>query len=235
MATLLPKGHPNTAGELPPGGQQPNNFPKQQNPNAASYIVGASEFGGPGDPTTPGDTGSCNKHMSGKHAFAELMMGTGLGGLPCGTKLKIEAIGSSHNAPVVAERLDIGLGGAPVSGHARRVDLWWETARAIGFHGTGLVRISRVDGKPILGPGDKKSGPEESEAKSAGINIPGLGEWAKELGKILSFLASSSGWLRIGKVVLGVGLLAIALSELTKISPDVPTVNAVGAAKKVVS
>lgn len=232
MAVLpTPKGHPNTAG-TPPGPMV------TVKPNAISYTVGASEFGGPGDPTTKGDSGSCNQHMTNRHAFAELGMGSMLGGLPCGTKLKIEAIGDTHKAGVIAEKLDIGLGGAPVSGHARRVDLWWETARAIGFHGTGLIRITRVDGKPIIGPGDGKTGAGESEAVPSNIipspNLEGLTEWAAQLGKILSFLGSSSGWLRIGKVVLGAGLLVIALSELTKISPEVPTVGAAKVAKKVV-
>lgn len=225
---VLPTGHPNTAGPAP------TPFPKQQNPNAPSYTVGASEYG-------LGESGhSCPKGPMdfGGKAFAELNMGTALGGLPCGTQLKIEAIGSSHNAPVIATKVDIGLGGAPVQGHARRIDLYYQTAKAIGFSGTGLVRISRVDGKPIIGPGDAKSGAGESEAVPSNIipspNLEGLTEWAAQLGKILSFLGSSSGWLRIGKVVLGAGLLVIALSELTKISPEVPTVGAAKVAKKVV-
>lgn len=227
---VLPTGHPNTAGPAP----TPSPFPKQQNPNAPVYVVGASEYG-------LGESGhSCPKGPMdfGGKAFAELNMGTALGGLPCGTQLKIEALGSSHNAPVIATKVDIGLGGAPVQGHARRIDLYYMTAKAIGFSGTGLVRISRVDGKPIIGPGDKKSGAEESTAVPSNIipspNLEGLTEWAAQLGKILSFLGSSSGWLRIGKVVLGAGLLVIALSELTKISPEVPTVGAAKVAKKVV-
>lgn len=218
----------------PPNLPVPVVMPKQQNPNAPSYTVGASEYGrgesGHSCPRGPSDVGG--------KAFAELGMGSMLGGLPCGTQLKIEAIGSTHKAPVIATKVDIGLGGAPVQGHARRIDLYYQTAQAIGFSGTGLVRIQRLDGKPIIGPKDSKSGAAESEAVPSNIipspNLEGLAEWVGELGKILGFLGSSSGWVRIGKVVLGAGLLVIALSQLTKVSPEVPTVNAAGAIKKAV-
>lgn len=218
----------------PPNLPVPVVMPKQQNPNATVYTVGASEYGrgesGHSCPKGPADVGG--------KAFAELGMGSMLGGLPCGTQLKIEAIGSSHKAPVIASKVDIGLGGAPVQGHARRIDLYYQTAEAIGFKGTGLVRISRLDGKPIIGPGDKKSGSQESEAVPSNIipspNLEGLTEWASQLGKILSFLASSSGWLRIGKVVLGAGLLVIALDLLMKVGPG-PDTNVSGAAKGAVS
>lgn len=219
------------------GSLNPNAFPKQQNPNAPVYTVGASEYGrgeaGHSCPKGPNDVGG--------KAFAELNMGTALGNLPCGTQLKIEAIGSSHNAPVIASKVDIGLGGAPVQGHARRIDLYYQTAQAIGFSGTGLVRISRVDGRPIIGPGDAKTGSQESTAVPSNIipnPLEGLADWGKELANFLHFITSSSGWVRIGKVVLGAGLLVIALSELTKISPEASTIadpakKAIGAAKKV--
>lgn len=214
------------------------------------YIVGASQYGGPGDPTTKGDTGSCGKHLTGKHAIAELNMGTALGHLPCGTKVLIQTVGGK-GATVEAEVLDIGLGGSPVQGHARRVDLWYQTAQAIGFNGTGLIRIRRVDGKPIIGPNDKETatgaegvgflgtgvgrnvGTEGSEKfKSAVENV---GSWTGDLAKVLGFIGSSSGWTRILKVVGGSVLLVIAIDELSKIGPG-PNTNvkgtATGVAKK---
>jgi hypothetical protein len=206
------------------------------------YIVGASEYGGPSDPSTKGDMGSCGKHLTGKHAIAELYMGSALGHLPCGTKLIIQAVGGS-GATVEAEKLDIGAGGAPVQGHARRVDLWWETARAMGFKGTGLIRIRRADGKPIIGPNDKETatGAEGTGFFGIGVGpnvapnasdqaeqaIKSIGSWTTDLGKILGFIGSSSGWARILKVVGGSVLLVVAIDELSKIGPG-PATNVKG-------
>ena len=190
-----------------------------------TYIVGASEYGGSGHscPRGPNDV----KGM----AFAELNMGTALGNLPCGTQLEIE-VAHGGGALVVATKVDIGLGGGPVQGHARRIDLWEATARAIGLHGTDLVRIKRVDGKPIIGPSDKE---KASEAQGTGVfgtgvgpdvapessetlknAVEGIGGWAKELGKILHFLGSSAGWTRIGKVAFGLILIVIAIGAIVK-------------------
>jgi hypothetical protein len=218
--------------------------------SGTSYVVGASEYGGPGDPSTKGDTGSCGKHLTGKHAIAELNMGTALGHLPCGTKVILGTVGGK-GATVEAEVLDIGLGGAPVQGHARRVDLWWETARAMGFSGTGLIRIRRADGKPITGPNDKETATDAESTGFLGTGVGpnvvsdasekaekvvgGIGSWTGDLGKILTFIGSSSGWTRILKVVGGSVLLVIAIDELSKIGPG-PNTNikgtATGAAKK---
>lgn len=225
-----------------------------------AYVVGASEFGGPKDPKT-GHIGYHSNDLRGKPAFAELYMGSALGNLPFGTKLKITYRQSTETSAhtVVGEKLDIGAGGTPVQGHARRIDLWYELAAQLHFSGTGLVAIERLDGKPIIGPSDTNVSKYGLGATTVGAGILGTGigpntetegseasekfkeaaegavSWAKELGKILSFIGSSEGWVRIGKVVLGAGLLVIALSELTKISPEVPSVGGgvAGAAKKV--
>lgn len=216
-------------------------------PKGHAYVVGASEYGGPGDSSTHGDTGSCGGHLTGKPAFAELYMGNALGNLPCGTKVRITFRESGETLPksIVAEKLDIGAGGAPVSGHSRRVDLWWETAKAIGFKGTGLVRIERIDGKPIAGPSDTNVAHYGLGSTTTGTGILGTGvgpdvgvetsekakeavegatAWVGELGKILGFIGTSSGWARIGKVVLGAAIMLIALDELSKIGggPTIP-------------
>jgi hypothetical protein len=129
-----------------------------------AYTVGASEYGGPGDPTS-GHIGSSGHDLTGTQSFAELLMGHALGDLPYGTKLRITYRSSGETNPrtVVAEKLDIGAGGTPVTGKnvgdgkqatkTRRVDLWYETAKALGFHGLGLIQIERVDGRPIPGLG----------------------------------------------------------------------------------
>lgn len=214
-----------------------------------AYLVGASDYGGPGDPTS-GTKGYKGDNLENKMAFAELYMGSALGNLPYKQKLLITYGGKS----VIAEKLDIGLGGAPVSGHARRIDLWYQTAQALGFNGTGLVKIQRLDGGPILGPGAAIHGKNEHEALETEV-VPGSGlfpadtnelkkaaekaandlkkplQWGEDLAKILSFLGSGSSWARIGKVVIGGGILLIAIDQLTKIGPGPSTDLAGGTAK----
>ena len=217
------------------------NYPRAQpTPGPGKFFsqTCASVFGGPGDPGT-GSKGYKGDNLKGKQAFAELNMGTALGGLPYKTKVAISYKGKY----VVVEKLDIGLGGAPCGGHARRIDLWWEVARQLGLSGTDVVsyqlEVTPAEAKKLeeeypKGMGVNLQGGVESGVDAAKEAVEGAVSWTKDLSKILQFIGSSSGWVRIGKVVLGAGLLVIALSELTKISPEVPSVNAVGVAKKVV-
>lgn len=101
-------------------------------------VVGATYYGGPSDPSS-GTHGYKGDDLRGKSAYAELGMGHALGGLPYKTKLKITNLANKKS--VVAEKLDIGLGGGPIQGHTRAIDLWYETAAAIGFNGYGLVSV----------------------------------------------------------------------------------------------
>jgi hypothetical protein len=110
-------------------------------PSASGELVGASYYGGPSDHVS-GTVGAAGVSLPGKMSFAELAMGKALGGLPFHTKLKIGYGGKS----VVAEKLDIGLGGGSVGGHNRAIDLWYETANAIGMGGLGVVKVSSVSG-----------------------------------------------------------------------------------------
>lgn len=65
-----------------------------------------------------------------------------------------------------------------------------------------------VKGSPLAGPAEA---------------VNELTSWTKDLGNLLKFLSSSSGWVRIGKVILGFVLVVLALNQLSKISggPDV--------------
>lgn len=111
-------------------------------------IVGASMYGGPGDPTS--GTAGAYGPLPGHYAFAELSNNYGagvdnldfgaLGHLAPHTLLQITYNGRS----VIAEKLDVGGGGPPVGDPptARRIDLWYETAAALGFEGVGLVAIA---------------------------------------------------------------------------------------------
>jgi hypothetical protein len=110
--------------------------------------VGASMYGGPGDPTS-GHTGYQGDHLDGTDTFAELgtggAIGNALGGLPYGTPLLIEKDGKS----LVVYKRDVGLGGGPVSGLHRSVDLWYEDAQKIGLNGLGVLRITRLDPRTV--------------------------------------------------------------------------------------
>lgn len=108
-------------------------------PPKGGELVGASYYGGPTD-STSGTVGAAGVSLPGKMSFAELAMGKALGGLPFHTKLKIGYAGRS----VIAEKLDIGLGGDSVNGRNRAIDLWYETAQAIGMPGLAVVKVSPV-------------------------------------------------------------------------------------------
>jgi hypothetical protein len=138
---------------------------------AGGVIVGASEYGGPGDPSTPGDQSASGIALDGHMAFAELglpagatnpyqarNLGTALGygrALPFHSTIQITADGRS----VIAEKLDVGAGGPPVGDppHQRDIDLWWQTAQALGVDPTGsgqwsglvTVRIVNLPPTPL--------------------------------------------------------------------------------------
>lgn len=98
----------------------------------------ASQFGGSGDNTS--SRGYHGDNLNGTMAFAELGMGAALGNLPYKQQIRITYKGKS----VVASKLDIGAGGAGCGGHARGIDLWWETARALGFSGLDVVEYEVI-------------------------------------------------------------------------------------------
>jgi hypothetical protein len=98
----------------------------------------ASVYGGPSDHT--GSTGYHGDNLNGTMSYAELGMGKAMGNLPYRQKLRISYKGKS----VVAEKLDIGGGGAGCGGHARGIDLWYQTAQALGFDGLGVVSVEPV-------------------------------------------------------------------------------------------
>lgn len=125
-------------------------------PPGTGRTVGASEYGGPGDPSS-GTVGASGADLLNQpDSFAELggttfATATDLGGLAYGTPLRITW--ARHS--VIAYKRDIGLGGGPVQGHPRVIDLWWELAGRLGIpyeHGqwSGPVRVART---PATGAG----------------------------------------------------------------------------------
>ncbi len=184
------------------------------------YIVGASYYGGPTDPSTPGHTGYRGDDLDGTHAFAELGMGTDMGGLPRGTEVWVIYNGQS----VLATKLDIGAGGSNVDGLPRVIDLWYETAQAIGFTGTGPVMIMRKDGKAmalsagavrvnVSGPGGI-AGVLDSIPSDAATAAKDAASATTSVAKFLGKLGQGSTWLLILKVVAGVALVGFGLKLL---------------------
>lgn len=118
-------------------------------PPGMGELVGATEYGGPGDPSS-GTVGASGANLL-EHpdSYAELggytfQTATALGGLPYGTPLRITWGG--HSA--IAYKRDFGFGGGPIDGLPRVIDLWWQFARALGIpYDNGLwsgpVRIER--------------------------------------------------------------------------------------------
>jgi hypothetical protein len=127
---------------------------------AGGALVGATEYGGPGDPSS-GTVGSSGVSLlAHPDSFAELggtsfATATALGGLPYLTPLRITW--GAHSA--VAYKRDIGLGGGPIDGHPRAIDLWWQFAGALGIpyqagRWSGVVHVSRAAASgadPLLG------------------------------------------------------------------------------------
>jgi hypothetical protein len=115
-------------------------------------VVGASEYGGPGDPSS-GTTGASGTNLL-EHpdSYAELggysfQTATAMGGLPYMTPLRITW--GEHST--IAYKRDFGFGGGPVGGLSRVIDLWWQLAGVLGipYRGglwSGPVRVARPPG-----------------------------------------------------------------------------------------
>jgi cell wall-associated NlpC family hydrolase len=126
-------------------------------PPGTGQLVGATEYGGPGDRSS-GVVGSSGANLlATPDSYAELggttfQTATAMGGLPYLTPLRITWGGHS----TVAYKRDIGLGGDPIDGLPRVVDLWWELAGRLGIPyddglWSGPVQIARP---PAAGAGN---------------------------------------------------------------------------------
>jgi hypothetical protein len=146
-------------------------------PPGQGQLVGATEYGGPGDPSS-GTVGASGANLI-EHpdSYAELGgytfdTATDLGGLPYMTPLRITWGG--HSA--IAYKRDFGLGGGPIGGLPRVIDLWWELARALRIpyqNGlwSGPVRIERPPGtgsSGVLGQTAQAAFVSPTAASSAG-------------------------------------------------------------------
>jgi hypothetical protein len=126
-------------------------------PAGTGQLVGATEYGGPGDPSSGIIGASGANLLDSPDTYAELggstfQTATAMGGLPYMTPLRITW--SSHSA--IAYKRDFGLGGGPIEGLPRVIDLWWGLAGRLGIpyeNGlwSGPVRIERP---PATGAAD---------------------------------------------------------------------------------
>jgi hypothetical protein len=125
-------------------------------PGGSGKLVGATEYGGPGD-SHSGTTGALGDNLlAHPDSFAELggltwQTATAMGGLSYMTPLRIRWSDRS----VIAYKRDFGLGGPPVDGRARVIDLWWQLAGRLGIPyddglWSGTVRVQRL---PTSGAG----------------------------------------------------------------------------------
>ena len=126
-------------------------------PPGTGQLVGATEYGGPGDPSS-GVIGSSGANLVNfPDSYAELggetfQTATAMGGLPYLTPLRI----TWGSRSAIAYKRDIGLGGGPIDGLPRVIDLWWELAGQLGIPyreglWSGPVRIERP---PTAGAGN---------------------------------------------------------------------------------
>jgi hypothetical protein len=117
--------------------------------SGSGQAVGATEYGGPGDRSSGTVGASGVSLLAHPDSYAELggvtfQTATAMGGLPYLTPLQVSWDGRS----AVAYKRDFGLGGGPVGGLPRVIDLWWQFAGALRIpyedgRWSGAVRISR--------------------------------------------------------------------------------------------
>src|ERR1035441_3838500 len=98
-------------------------------PPGTGALVGASEYGGPGDPSSGHVGASGADLLTHPDSYAELggytfATASAMGGLPYMTALRVTW--QAHSA--IAYKRDFGFGGGPVAGLPRGVDLWWGPA-----------------------------------------------------------------------------------------------------------
>ena len=118
-------------------------------PPGSGQVVGATEYGGPGDPHSGIIGARGDNLLAHPDTYAELggltwQTATAMGGLSYMTALRITSVDRS----AIAYKRDFGFGGGPVAGLPRVIDLWWQLAGRLGIpyeNGlwSGPVRIER--------------------------------------------------------------------------------------------
>ncbi|MDQ6822529.1 MAG: hypothetical protein M3076_19720 [Actinomycetota bacterium] len=156
-------------------------------PAGSGQLVGATEYGGPGDPSS-GEVGASGQNLlAHPDSYAELggysfQTATSLGGLRYLTPLRVSW--GSHSA--IAYKRDFGFGGGPIGGLPRVIDLWWQFSSRLGIpYNNGLwsgpVRLDRAPATGagnLLGQAPQGNGagqliPTPGAAQNPGICAPG--------------------------------------------------------------
>lgn len=156
-------------------------------PAGTGAMVGATEYGGPGDRTSGSVGASGAGLLAHPDSYAELggttfQTATAMGGLAYMTPLRITWQGRS----AIAYKRDIGLGGAPVDGRPRVIDLWWQLAGALQIPyerglWSGAVRVARPPGTgsaSALGQGTAGPAPDAAATAPSSLSTcaPALGQ-----------------------------------------------------------
>lgn len=76
-------------------------------------------------------------------SFAELGMGSAMGGLPPRSWWYVAKAGGTYSQR--GQKLDIGAGGGPIGGYTRGIDLWVPFRNSIGLSDNGVVQVSKND------------------------------------------------------------------------------------------
>jgi cell wall-associated NlpC family hydrolase len=126
-------------------------------PPGTGQRVGATEYGGPGDPSSGTVGASGVSLLQHPDSYAELggetfQTATAMGGLPYLTPLRITWARRS----TIAYKRDFGHGGSPVDGLPRVIDLWWQLAVTLGipYEGGRWAGSVRVERPPQTGAGN---------------------------------------------------------------------------------
>jgi len=183
-------------------------------PKLEWHTVTASVFGGPNDTTPKPDTGYRGdrlEQLNHGYNFAELNMGTAMGGLKLHEKIIVR---NKHNPKqqAVLVKGDIGGGGKGMNGTIRAIDIYYRAAPAVGVNGLALVEWAKApdDAQTVLGP-------------AQGNAVDAAGGAIGSIGDVFSFLFSRRGILTVGAVIFGGMLVALGVMLIGKGILESPT------------
>ncbi len=195
-------------------------------PPGSGAVAGATEYGGPGDPSS-GEVGASGQNLI-QHpdSYAELggltfQTATMMGGLAYMTPLRITW--GDHSA--IAYKRDFGLGGGPIDGVPRAIDLWWQFAGALRIpyddgQWSGTVQLERppdTGSAALLG-----EAPAPGAAAGPGSAAAAPGEGAASPGDPGASLTGDPAASPGDPACTGAGLGAVALTSGARASllPD---------------
>jgi hypothetical protein len=147
-------------------------------PPGTGRLVGASEYGGPGDPSSGVYGARGDDLLQHPDSYAELggvtwQTATAMGGLAYMTPLRV----TWGTRSGVAYKRDFGLGGGPIDGLPRVIDLWYQFAGALGIPyedglWSGPVRITQPPGAGAANLLGENGGPSSAAFSSAAAISP---------------------------------------------------------------